>query len=76
MYIYICTYICATPLPVGNLFVVYILATSNVISGWILNCDTITCYPTKSHYPVTGPTSPFPILIMLSPRLGSNKNQL
>ena len=32
-------------------------------------------HPTHSHYPVTDPISPCPILIMLSTRLGSNKYQ-
>ena len=36
---------------------------------------TMTCYPTQSHYPHTEPTSPCPILIMPSIRLGSNKYQ-
>ena len=34
----------------------------------------MTCYPTQSHYPDTEPTSPRPILIMLSARLGSDKS--
>ena len=34
---------------------------------------TVTWYPTQSHYPDTQLTSPYPILIMLSTRLGSDK---
>ena len=34
---------------------------------------TMACYATQSLYPVTEPTSPCPILIMMSARLGSNK---
>ena len=37
--------------------------------------STMTGYPTQSHYPDTEPTSPCPILIMLSAWLGSNKYQ-
>ena len=37
--------------------------------------STMTCYPTQSHYPNTELTSPCPIIIMLSARLGSNKYQ-
>ena len=67
------------------LLLLYTLATSEVISGWVLTCDnphswrlysaaslgnqatsTMTCYPTQSHYADTEPTSPCPILIMLS----------
>ena len=32
-------------------------------------------YPTQSHYPDTGPTSPFPILITMSTWQGSDKYQ-
>ena len=66
----------------------YILATSKVISGWAHSwplysaaslghqaTSTMTCYPTQSQYPDTDPTIPFPILIMLSARLGSNQYQ-
>ena len=35
----------------------------------------ITQYPPHSHYPDTDLTSPCPILIMLSARLGSDNNQ-
>ena len=35
--------------------------------------STITRHPTQSHYPDTEPTSPCPILIMLSAWLGSDK---
>ena len=35
--------------------------------------STMTWYPTQSHYPVTEPTSPCPILLMPSTKLGSNK---
>ena len=35
----------------------------------------VTRYPTQSHHPVTKPTSPCPLLIMPSPRLGSDKYQ-
>ena len=65
-----------------------ILATSKIISGRILTCDsvhswwhysaaisTMTCYPTQSHYPDTEPISPYLILIMPSTWLGSNKYQ-
>ena len=34
---------------------------------------TMTCYPTQAHYPDTEPTSPCPIIIMPSARLGSDK---
>ena len=34
---------------------------------------TMTCYPTQSHYPDTEITSPCPILVMLSARLGGDK---
>ena len=37
---------------------------------------TMAQFPTESHYPVTEPTSPCPILIMPSTKLGSNKYQL
>ena len=37
--------------------------------------STMTCYPTQSPYPDTEPTSPCPILIMTSIRLGSDKYQ-
>ena len=37
--------------------------------------NTITRYPTLSHYPDTEVTSPCPILLMLRARLGSNKYQ-
>ena len=37
--------------------------------------DIMICYPTQSHYTDTEPTSPSPILIMPSARLGSNKYQ-
>ena len=36
---------------------------------------TMTCYPIQSHYPDNEPTSPCPILIMLSDTLGSEKYQ-
>ena len=36
---------------------------------------TMTCYPTPSHYADIEPTSPRPILILLSARLGRNKCQ-
>ena len=36
---------------------------------------TITCYPTQLHYPNTEWTSPCPILIMPSTRVGSDKYQ-
>ena len=36
---------------------------------------TMTCYPIESHYPDTELTSPCPILIMPSARLGSDKYQ-
>ena len=36
---------------------------------------TMTCYLTQLHYPGTEPTSPCPILIMPSARLGSDKYQ-
>ena len=35
--------------------------------------STMTWCPTHSHHPVTEPTSPCPILLMQSARLGSNK---
>ena len=35
--------------------------------------STMTCYPTQSHYPVTEPTNPCPILIMPSTWLGRDK---
>ena len=35
----------------------------------------MTCYPTQLHYPDTEPTSPCPILIMPSARLGSDRYQ-
>ena len=38
--------------------------------------SSMVCYPTQSHYPDTEPTSPCPILIMPSTRLGSDKYQL
>ena len=38
--------------------------------------NTMTCYPTPSHYPDTEPPSPCPILILLSARLWSDKHQL
>ena len=41
-----------------------------VLSHWE---TTMTWHPTESHYPVTEPTSTFPILIMLSTWLQSNK---
>ena len=69
----------------------FFLATSKVISEWVLTCDSahswrpysavslgnqatsiMTWYPTQSHYPVTESTS-FPILIMPSACLGSDK---
>ena len=37
--------------------------------------STMTCYPTQSHYHVTEPPSPYPILIMPSVWLGCNKYQ-
>ena len=37
--------------------------------------STVTWYPTQSHYHDTEPTSPFPILIMPSTCLGSNKHK-
>ena len=37
--------------------------------------STMTCYLTQLHYPDTESTSPFPIIIMLSTRLGSDKYQ-
>ena len=37
--------------------------------------STMTCYPMKSHYPDTEPTSPYPILIMSSIMLASEKYQ-
>ena len=37
--------------------------------------STMTQFPTQSHYPDTEPTSPCPILIMSSTRLGSDKYQ-
>ena len=37
--------------------------------------STMTCYPTKSHYPDTEPTSPCPILMLPSIWLGSDKYQ-
>ena len=37
---------------------------------------TMTCYPTQSYYPDTVPTSPFPILIMQSTRLASDKYKI
>ena len=33
------------------------------------------CYPSQSHYPDIEPTSPFPVLIIPSTRLGSDKYQ-
>ena len=36
---------------------------------------TISCYPTRSHYPDTVPTSPCPTLIMPSVKLGIDKYQ-
>ena len=36
---------------------------------------TMTQHPTQSHYPTTELTSPCPILLMSSARLGSNKYQ-
>ena len=69
----------------------YILATSKVISRWVPLCgsfnvivlpplgdqatSTMTWYPTQSHYPDTGQTSPCPILIMSSAWLESKKYQ-
>ena len=60
----------------------YVLATSKVISKWVQTCgsvrswrlysaaplgnqaaNTVTCYPTQSHYPETEPNSYCPILI-------------
>ena len=35
-----------------------------------------TQFPTRPHYPDTELTSPYPILVMPSARLGSDKNQL
>ena len=35
----------------------------------------MTQYPTQSHYPDTEVTNPFPILLMPSARLGSDKYQ-
>ena len=67
-----------------------VLTTSKAISGWVPTCDSVLysaaslghqasrpmiCYPTQSHYPETEPTSPRPILIMLSSRLGKDKCQ-
>ena len=71
---------------------VYILATSKIISGWVPPCnsvhswwlysaappgdqatDTITWYPTQWHYSDTMGTSPCPILIIFSARLGNDK---
>ena len=68
------------------LFEFYILATSKIISGWELSCDsaaplgnqatsTMTSYPIQSHYPDTELISPCPILLMPSARLGSDKYQ-
>ena len=68
----------------------YILATSKVIltsdsahSWWLYSAAplenqatrTMTQYPTQSHYPDTEPTSPCPILLMPSARLGSDTYQ-
>ena len=58
--------------------------TCDRVHSWELYSDislehqaasTMTCYPTQSHYNDTEPTSPCPILIMPSTRLGSNKYQ-
>ena len=78
----------------GCLLLLYILATSKVISGRVQSCDSthpwwlysaallgnqaagaMTWYPTQSHYPDSTPTSLYPILIMLSVWLGSDKYQ-
>ena len=37
--------------------------------------STMTEYPTQLHYPDSEPTSPCPVLVMSSARLGSNKYQ-
>ena len=38
-------------------------------------CNTMTCYPSQSHYLDKEPTSSCSILILLNARLGSNKYQ-
>ena len=40
------------------------------------SAGTMSCYLTWSHYPDTEPTSPYPILIMSSTRLGSRDLQI
>ena len=71
------------------LLLFYVLATSKIISGCVPICNsvhgdfillpqatgTVNCYLTQLHYPDTEPTSPCPILIMPSARLGSDKYQ-
>ena len=62
----------------------YFLATSMVISGQVLTCDStyswwlqaasiMTRYPTQSHYPDTELINPCPISIMPSAKLGIDK---
>ena len=68
---------------VGCLLEYYILATSKVISGWVLTCDfgavllgdqaTSIIIPIQPHYPDPDPTSHCPYLIMPSGWLGSDK---
>ena len=69
-------YSCGTS-PVGE----WVLTCDSAHSWWLYSSaslehqatSTMTCYPTELHYPDTELTSPFPILIMPSARLGSNK---
>ena len=75
---------------VGWMLGFYSLATSMVISGWVLSYENVHSwqlyrgnqadsimirYPTQSHYLNTELDSPCPILIMLSARIGSNKHE-
>ena len=46
-----------------------------VLLHWEITISTMTWYPTRSHYPDNEPTSPCPILIMLSAWLQSDKFQ-
>ena len=61
--------------PTCNSMHSWLLYTYSAASLGYQAASTMTCYPTQSHYPDIERTSHFPILIMLSAKLGSDKCQ-